>query len=49
MDEIIENVRKLIYFYKAGLLGGEIMPEDENPHLAKEVWKTIYILRYLWH
>ncbi|MCH5297997.1 MAG: hypothetical protein J1E85_10070 [Ruminococcus sp.] len=35
-DEIIlEKVSKLILAYKSGKLGGEKMPEDENPHLAK--------------
>ena len=33
--EILENVNKLVYAYRAGILGGEKMPEDENPHLDK--------------
>ena len=33
--EILEKVDKLVYAYKTGLLGGEKMPEDENPHLDK--------------
>lgn len=33
--EILEKVNKLVYAYKTGLLGGEKMPEDENPHLDK--------------
>ena len=33
--EILEKVGKLVYAYKTGLLGGEKMPEDENPHLDK--------------
>ena len=32
-DEILEKVYKLISAYKQGRLGGEKMPEDENPHL----------------
>ena len=31
--EILENVEKLVDMYKKGLLGGEVMPEDSNPHL----------------
>lgn len=34
--EILENVEKLVEMYKNGLLGGEVMPEDSNPHLSKE-------------
>ena len=34
-DEILEKVYTLIKAYKSGLLGGEKMPEDENPHLDK--------------
>ena len=33
--EILDKVNKLVYAYKTGLLGGEKMPEDENPHLDK--------------
>lgn len=33
--EILENVNKLVYAYRTGILGGEKMPEDENPHLDK--------------
>ena len=33
--EILEKVDKLVYAYKTGILGGEKMPEDENPHLDK--------------
>lgn len=35
MDEILEKVNNLVQAHKSGLLGGEKMPEDENPHLAK--------------
>lgn len=34
-DEILEKVNKLVNMYKKGLLGGEVMPEDSNPHLEK--------------
>ena len=34
-DEILTEVNKLVCAYKQGLLGGEKMPEDENPHLEK--------------
>ncbi len=33
--EILDKVDKLIKLYKKGKLGGEIMPEDSNPHLSK--------------
>lgn len=35
-SEILKNVDKLVEMYKKGLLGGEVMPEDSNPHLSKE-------------
>ncbi len=34
--EILENAEMLIKLYQAGELGGEVMPEDANPHLQKE-------------
>lgn len=34
-EEILEKVYKLINAHKQGLLGGEKMPEDENPELDK--------------
>ena len=34
-DRIVEKVYQLVYAYKQGLLGGEKMPEDENPSLEK--------------
>jgi len=34
-DKILEKVNKLVDAYKQGLLGGEKMPEDENPGLDK--------------
>lgn len=32
---ILEQVNKLIIMYKNGNLGGEVMPEDANPHFEK--------------
>ena len=34
-DEILDKVEKLIHMYQKGELGGEVMPEDENPKLQK--------------
>lgn len=34
-EEILQKVNNLVLAYKSGLLGGEKMPEDENPHLDK--------------
>lgn len=34
--EILDKVKILIEMYKKGELGGEVMPEDANPHLEKE-------------
>ena len=34
-DIILDKVNKLVCAYRKGLLGGEKMPEDENPHLEK--------------
>lgn len=34
-DEILVKVNKLVHAYKQGILGGEKMPEDENPCLEK--------------
>ena len=31
-EETLKNVDILIAMWKKGLLGGEIMPEDANPH-----------------
>ena len=33
--QILEQVDKLIFMYKNGELGGEVMPEDANPHFEK--------------
>lgn len=33
--EILDKVDKLIIMYKNGELGGEVMPEDENPHFER--------------
>ena len=32
-DELLKKVEILYAMWKDGKLGGEIMPEDENPHL----------------
>ena len=32
-DEILLKVNKVVHAYRQGILGGEKMPEDENPHL----------------
>ena len=34
-DQILEKVYRLVQLYEQGLLGGEKMPEDENPHFDK--------------
>lgn len=34
-NEILNKVNKLIKMYKKGELGGEVMPEDANPHFEK--------------
>ena len=33
--KILDKVQKLIRMWKNGELGGEVMPEDANPHLEK--------------
>lgn len=33
-NKIIDTVHSLILMHKKGLLGGEVMPEDENPGLV---------------
>ncbi len=35
-EKILKKVDSLYAMWKKGLLGGEIMPEDENPHLDKD-------------
>lgn len=35
-DKIMEDVRALYSLYKEGALGGEVMPEDANPHFEKD-------------
>lgn len=34
-DEMLEKIYRLVQLYEQGLLGGEKMPEDQNPHLDK--------------
>ncbi len=38
--EILDKVDKLIIMYKNGELGGEVMPEDANPHFEKSSLKN---------
>lgn len=35
MNDVIKKCEILMSMYKKGLLGGEVMPEDENPHYEK--------------
>ncbi len=35
-DEILKKVDILYAMWKTGKLGGEVMPEDENPHLERD-------------
>lgn len=42
-DNLIENLQNLQYMHKAGLLGGEIMPEDAKPKEIKEDSKENYL------
>lgn len=35
MQDILEKIHKLIKLHKDGVLGGDVMPEDENPNLPK--------------
>lgn len=35
-EEILKKCEILMDMYKSGLLGGEVMPEDENPKLSSE-------------
>jgi len=34
-EQLLEKVQTLVLEYRRGALGGERMPEDENPHLAE--------------
>lgn len=34
--ELFDKAERLIQMHKAGLLGGEVMPEDANPQLVRE-------------
>ncbi len=34
--DILDKVKKLIDYYKKGLLGGEFMPEDNKPNFSKD-------------
>ena len=33
---VLSKAERLMQMHKEGLLGGEVMPEDANPHLAKD-------------
>lgn len=33
--ELIDKIERLMIMYKKGELGGEVMPEDANPHFQK--------------
>lgn len=35
-NNILTKIDKLYLLYKAGKLGGEVMPEDSNPNLPKD-------------
>ena len=41
-DDILKKVDILYIMWKQRSLGGEIMPEDENPHLEKASSKQIW-------
>lgn len=34
-EEVLQKVNILYNMWKSGSLGGEVMPEDANPHLEK--------------
>ncbi len=34
-ESILKDVEQLMKMYKNGELGGEVMPEDANPHFEK--------------
>lgn len=48
-NRIKRDVEKLFELHKAGKLGGEKMPEDENPLLDIHSRRIIYTSRFLWH
>ena len=35
-EKIMKKIEQLLKMYEEGLLGGEVMPEDSNPHLPQE-------------
>lgn len=39
-EEILTKVDKLYQMWKKGMLGGEVMPEDANPHLEKSSFEN---------
>lgn len=46
--DALSNIRKLYKMWKLGLLGGEFMPEDSNPHYLGIPKKIFCILHSLW-
>ena len=32
---VLDKAERLMQMHKSGLFGGEVMPEDANPHLEK--------------
>ena len=34
-QELLHKAERLMQMHRSGLLGGEVMPEDANPHLEK--------------
>ena len=42
--ELLEKIEILLSYYKKGLLGGEFMPEDENPNLIKHIMMQKHVL-----
>jgi hypothetical protein len=47
-QSILDKIYKLVDLHKSGKLGGEIMPEDENPRLNGSVAQIISILLCPW-
>ena len=47
-EEILKDVDVLYMMWKNGSLGGEIMPEDENPHLDLDSLENYqFVLQFL--
>lgn len=41
-QEVVGRVRKIVELFKAGVLGGERMPEDSNPNLKKSSDENLF-------